>query len=168
MLQIPYLRENRDWAIEQYKKRSLDATEMIDQILELDDKRKSTQQELDSQLAESNQLAKQIGELFKSGKGAEANELKTKTASLKQSSHSLKEEMHQIEEQQRELLYHLPNVPNKIVPEGKSDADNKIIEEHGEPVSFDFEALPHWELAKKHNLIDFELGVKIAGAGLQF
>lgn len=165
MLQIPYLRENRDWAIEQYKKRSLDATEMIDQILELDDKRKSTQQELDSQLAESNQLAKQIGELFKSGKGAEANELKTKTASLKQSSHSLKEEMHQIEEQQKELLYHLPNVPNEIVPEGKSDADNKIIEEHGEPVSFDFEALPHWELAKKHNLIDFELGVKIAGAG---
>lgn len=165
MLQIPYLRENRDWAIEQYKKRSLDAAEMIDQILELDDKRKSTQQELDSQLAESNQLAKQIGELFKSGKGAEANELKTKTASLKQSSHNLKEEMQQIEEQQRELLYHLPNVPNKIVPEGKSDADNKIVEEHGKPVNFDFEALPHWDLAKKHNLIDFELGVKIAGAG---
>jgi seryl-tRNA synthetase len=165
MLQIPYLKENRDWAIEQYKKRSLDATETIDKILDLDEKRKSTQQELDSQLAEANSLAKQIGDLFKSGKGSEANELKSKTSILKESSHALKENMQQIETEQRELLYHLPNVPNKIVPEGKSDADNKIIEEHGEEVVFDFEAIPHWDLAKKHGLIDFELGVKIAGAG---
>lgn len=165
MLQIPYLKENRDWAIEQFKKRSIDATETIDQILALDEKRKSTQQELDSQLSEANNLAKQIGDLFKSGKGAEANELKAKTGGLKESSHALKESMQQIESEQKNLLYQLPNVPNKIVPEGKSDADNKIIAEHGQEVSFDFEAIPHWDIAKKFGLIDFELGVKIAGAG---
>lgn len=165
MLQIPYLRENRDWAVEQLKKRSMDAAETIDQILEIDDKRKSTQQELDSQLADANNLAKQIGELFKSGKGAEANELKAKTSELKASSNDLKEKLHSIEEEQKELLYHLPNVPNKIVPEGKSDADNKILEEHGTEVKFDFEPKPHWDIAKEKDLIDFELGVKIAGAG---
>ncbi len=165
MLQIPYLRENRDWAVEQLKKRSMDAAETIDQVLELDEKRKSTQQELDSQLAEANNLAKEIGELFKTGKGAEANELRAKTSELKVSSNELKDKLNSIEEEQKELLYHLPNVPNKIVPEGKSDADNKILEEHGTEVKFDFEPKPHWDIAKEKDLIDFELGVKISGAG---
>ena len=143
----------------------MDAAETIDQILEIDDKRKSTQQELDSQLADANNLAKEIGELFKTGKGAEANELKAKTIELKLSSNELKDKLNSIEEEQKELLYHLPNVPNKIVPEGKSDADNKILEEHGTEVKFDFEPKPHWDIAKEKDLIDFELGVKIAGAG---
>ena len=165
MLQIPYLKENRDWAIEQFKKRSIDAADTIDQVLMLDEKRKLTQQELDSQLAEANNLAKQIGDLFKSGNAAEANKLKSKTSSLKESSHILKEQLQQIEDEQKELLYLLPNVPNELVPFGKCDTDNKIVEVHGHPVTFDFDAKPHWDLAKQFDLIDFELGVKIAGAG---
>ena len=165
MLQIPYLKENRDWAIEQFKKRSIDAADTIDQVLMLDEKRKLTQQELDSQLAEANNLAKQIGDLFKSGNAAEANKLKSKTSSLKESSHILKEQLQQIEDEQKELLYLLPNVPNELVPFGKCDTDNKIVEVHGQPVTFDFDAKPHWDLAKQFDLIDFELGVKIAGAG---
>ena len=165
MLQIPYIRENRDLIIERFTKRNLAATETIDQILELDEQRKATQQSMDSDLAESNRLAKQIGDLYKSGKAAEANELKEKTKSLKEKSNEEKTKLQEIEEAQLNLLYQLPNVPNAIIPNGKSDADNKIIAEHGTECKFDFEALPHWDLAKKYGLIDFEVGVKIAGAG---
>ena len=165
MLQIPYIRENRDLIIERFTKRNLAATETIDQILELDEQRKATQQSMDSDLAESNRLAKQIGDLYKSGKAAEANELKEKTKSLKEKSNEEKTKLQEIEEAQLNLLYQLPNVPNAIVPNGKSDADNKIIAEHGTECKFDFEAAPHWDLAKKYGLIDFEVGVKIAGAG---
>ena len=165
MLQIPYLRENKDLIVERYAKRNLDAAETINQIIALDDQRKSTQQSMDQDLAEGNTLAKQIGDLFKNGKAAEANELKEKTKILKEKSSAEKVKLQEIEEAQLNLLYLLPNVPNEIVPNGNSDADNKIVAEHGEEVKFKFEALPHWELAKKHNLIDFELGVKISGAG---
>jgi len=124
-----------------------------------------TQQALDQQLAESNKLAKEIGDLFKSGRASEANELKEKTAQLKESSAALKDKLAEIEESLKQLLYLLPNVPNVIVPQGKSDADNKIIEEKGSVPNFGFTALPHWDLAKKYDLIDFETGVKITGAG---
>ena len=165
MLQIPYIRENKEEIIRRFQKRSLDATEMINNILELDDQRKLTQQQMDNDLAEGNRLAKEIGQLFKEGKGAEANQLKERTKELKEKSHEEKTKLQAIEAQQTELLYHLPNVPNEIVPIGTCDLDNKITEEKGNVRSFDFEAIPHWDLAKKYGLIDFELGVKISGAG---
>lgn len=165
MLQLPFIKENKALIVERYKKRNLEATETLDQIIEKDNDRVKTQQELDQQLAESNKLAKEIGDLFKSGKASDANELKEKTALLKESSAVLKEKLAEIEEALKQLLYLLPNVPNEIVPQGKSDADNKIVEEKGTTPEFSFEALPHWDLAKKYDLIDFENGVKITGAG---
>jgi seryl-tRNA synthetase len=165
MLQTPYLKENRDLVIERFLKRNVNLTETIDLILTLDEQRKATQQSMDNDLAEGNKLAKQIGDLYKNGKATEANELKEKTKSLKEKSNEEKTKLQEIEEAQLALLYQLPNVPNEIVPKGNSDADNKIVEEHGKPVNFNFEALPHWDLAKQYGLIDFEVGVKISGAG---
>ncbi|TXB66942.1 serine--tRNA ligase [Vicingus serpentipes] len=165
MLQTSYIRDNKALIIERLKKRNFEAETIISQIIELDDNRKKTQHELDALLAESNQLAKQIGDLFKSGKAAEANELKTKTTELKEQSNKLKEDQNLINDELLQLLYQVPNVPNDIVPAGKSDADNEIVFNEGEvPVLHD-KAVPHWELAKQYDLIDFELGVKITGAG---
>jgi seryl-tRNA synthetase len=165
MLQTTYIRENKELIIERLKVRNFDATAIVDQILVLDDRRKKTQHELDAFLAESNQLAKQIGELFKTGKAAEANELKAKTTELKDKSNVLKDEQNTIGEELLQLLYQVPNVPNAIVPFGKSDADNEIIFNEGEVPRLHDNAMPHWDLAKKYDLIDFELGVKITGAG---
>ena len=165
MLQLPFIKENKALIVERYKKRNLEATKTLDQVIEKDNDRVKTQQALDQQLAESNKLAKEIGDLFKSGRASEANELKEKTAQLKESSAALKDKLAEIEESLKQLLYLLPNVPNEIVPQGKSDADNKIIEEKGSVPNFGFTALPHWDLAKKYDLIDFETGVKITGAG---
>lgn len=165
MLQIPFLKENRELAIKRLAVRGIDATKSIDEILKLDEQRIASQQSLEAQLAEINSLSKEIGELFKSGKAQEANELKNKVSSLKESSQSFKTKMLEYEAKQEELLYQLPNVPNELVPPGKSDADNTIISSHGKPRAFEFKALPHWDLAKKFQLIDFELGVKITGAG---
>jgi seryl-tRNA synthetase len=165
MLQTTYIRENKELIIERLKMRNFDATAIVDQILVLDDRRKKTQHELDAFLAESNQLAKQIGELFKTGKAAEANELKAKTTELKDKSNVLKDEQNTIGEELLQLLYQVPNVPNAIVPFGKSDADNEIIFNEGEVPRLHDNAMPHWDLAKKYDLIDFELGVKITGAG---
>lgn len=165
MLQTSYIRDNKALIVERLKKRNFEAETIISQIIELDDNRKKTQHELDALLAESNQLAKQIGDLFKSGKAAEANELKTKTTELKEQSNKLKEDQNLINDELLQLLYQVPNVPNDIVPAGKSDADNEIVFNEGEvPVLHD-KAVPHWELAKQYDLIDFELGVKITGAG---
>ena len=165
MLQLSYIRENREEILQAYKKRNLDAAAQIDKVLDLDNLRKQMQTELDQTLAESNRIAKEIGELFKSGNAAAANDLKEKTKVLKDQSQINKEELQDIEKEQLNLLYQLPNVPNKIVPSGNSEADNKIVFEHGAIKKFSFEALPHWDLAKKYGLIDFELGVKITGAG---
>ncbi|MCB9361133.1 MAG: serine--tRNA ligase [Flavobacteriales bacterium] len=165
MLQTNYIRENKTLIIERLKKRNFDAETIISSIIELDDNRKKTQHELDALLAESNQLAKQIGELFKTGKATEANELKAKTTELKEQSNKLKEEQNSINEELLQLLYQVPNVPNEIVPAGKSDADNEIVFSEGEIPTLHDKAVPHWELAKQYDLIDFELGVKITGAG---
>jgi len=165
MLQTTFIRENKALIIERLKVRNFDAQEIVTQIIELDDKRKATQQELDLQLAESNKLAKEIGGLFKEGKIEEANQIKQKTADLKASSNQLKEVQTKVSEDLTNLLYQLPNVPNAIVPQGKSDQDNEIILNVGEIPKLHDKAVPHWELAKKYNLIDFELGVKITGAG---
>jgi seryl-tRNA synthetase len=165
MLQTSFIRENTSLVIERLKKRNIDATATVNSILVLDDKRKKTQQELDSLLAESNQLAKQIGDLFKSGKTDEANKLKDRTAEIKEQSATLKEEQNNIATELQQLLYTLPNLPNEIVQNGKSAEDNQNVYENNSIPKLYANALPHWELAKKYNLIDFELGVKISGAG---
>lgn len=165
MLQINKLRENIEGAIELLKVRNKDFTSEINGILSADDKRKASQSELDSVLAESNRLSKEIGDLFKSGKAAEASVLKQETVLLKEQSHALKEEMIEAEEEIKRLLYIVPNIPHVDVPAGKDDSDNKKIDEEGTIPNLHAEALPHWEIADKYGLIDFELGVKISGAG---
>ena len=165
MLQTNYIRANKETILERYKKRNFDGSALIDQIIKLDDERKSTQHTLDNQLAEGNKLAKQIGQLFKEGKQQEAVQIKEQTKALKESGIVLKEEQNKILEQLKELLYQLPNVPNQTVPAGTSEADNETIFEAGSIPVLNDNALPHWELTKKYNLIDFELGVKVAGAG---
>ncbi|MBL4669314.1 MAG: serine--tRNA ligase [Flavobacteriales bacterium] len=165
MLQTPYIRENKALILKRYQKRNFDGEVIINQILKLDDDRKATQQKLDTQLAEGNRLAKEIGELFKAGKQDAANMIKEQSKALKESGNALKDIQNKINEDLKNLLYQLPNVPNEIVPQGKSDADNETIFEKGELPILGSEAVPHWELAKKYNLIDFELGVKITGAG---
>lgn len=165
MLQINKLRENIEGAIELLKVRNKDFTSEINGILSADDKRKASQSELDSVLAESNRLSKEIGDLFKSGKAAEASVLKQETVLLKEQSHALKEEMIEAEEEIKRLLYIVPNIPHVDVPTGKDDSDNKKIDEEGTIPNLHAEALPHWEIADKYGLIDFELGVKISGAG---
>jgi len=165
MLQTTFIRENKALIVERLKKRNVEGESILDQIIELDDQRKLTQQELDAQLGESNRLAKKVGEFFKSGNTEEANKAKEAAGALKENVASLKEKQNEIAEQLKELLYQIPNVPNEVVPKGNSDEDNEVILEQGEIPTLSEEALPHWELAKKYNLIDFELGVKITGAG---
>ncbi len=166
MLQTNFIKENKALVIERLTKRNLDAAPIVENIIKLDHDRKKTQQELDNLLAESNRLAKQIGDLFKEGKAAEANTLKLQTAELKEKSTTLKEQQNSINVELTQLLYQLPNIPNQLVPNGKTDADNELIFENKKQVSLaENSKLPHWELAKNYDLIDFELGVKITGAG---
>ena len=165
MLQTTYIRENKELIIERLRIRNFEGEEIINQILMLDDARKSTQQKLDDQLAEGNRLAKQIGELFKLGNQEEANKIKEETKLLKESGNLLKKEQNKIAQELENFLYQLPNVPNKIVPRGNTDVDNEVIFEYGAIPSLCENSLPHWDLAKKFNLIDFEIGVKVTGAG---
>lgn len=165
MLQLTAIRENKDAIIEALKKRNLDAASLINTVLDLDEKRRSTQTTLDNTLAESNRLSKEIGALYQTGKAQEANVLKEETAKLKDASKQLNDDLNDIATALQNALYQIPNVPHSSVPAGKSEEDNEEIFKEGEiPVLFE-EALPHWELAKKYDIIDFELGVKIAGAG---
>ncbi|MFC4095277.1 serine--tRNA ligase [Euzebyella saccharophila] len=165
MLQIQTIRENKEEIIKALTKRNLDAAPLVNGALELDEKRRSTQTKLDNILAEGNKLSKEIGMLFKSGKAQEANELKAKTSGLKEDSKLLGEELHTISEELQTLLYQIPNAPHALVPAGNSEEDNEEIFKEGEVPSLESNALPHWELAKKYDIIDFELGVKISGAG---
>lgn len=165
MLEVKKIIENKENYIEALKKRNFDAVEIFDQIISIDEKRRATQSKLDEILAQSNQLSKEIGQLFKSGKASEANELKTKTANLKSDAKTLNEEMTQAQEDLQNLLYEVPNIPHSSVPAGKSDEDNEEIKRAGQIPELHSEALPHWELAKKYDIIDFELGNKITGAG---
>ncbi|MDP6908285.1 MAG: serine--tRNA ligase [Flavobacteriales bacterium] len=165
MLQTAYIKENREEVIERLAIRGIDATEMVDQVIELDGKRKSTQAELDATLAESNRIAKEIGGLFKQGKADEANAAKAKAGELKQKASGVQETMTQVQDELNQLLYQIPNVPVTSVPKGNSDADNELVSKHGRKPDLGFDPVPHWELVRKYNLVDFELGVKITGAG---
>ncbi len=168
MLEIQRIRTEKETIIDGLKKRQIDATDKLNQLLELDGEWRKNKTSLDNIAAESNSLAKEIGDLFKTGKIAEANTLKEKTAALKVSESQLKVKVEELETQIQTLLYTLPNVPNELVKSGRDAADNETVFSHGSRPIFSFNAQPHWDLAKKYNLIDFELGVKVTGAGFPF
>ena len=166
MLQLTYIRENKEAVIAGLqKKRFAKAGEAVEQLILLDRKRRETQVQLDTTLAQSNALAKEIGALMKAGKKEEAEQNKAETSRLKASSKDLAETLERVEKELNELLVTLPNLPHSSVPEGKSAEDNEIIHQHGAVPELPETALPHWELIKKYDIIDFELGVKITGAG---
>ena len=165
MLQVSYIRENKVKVINGLKKRHFKELELIDKILELDEKRRATQTELDNILSESNKISKEIGALMKAGKKEEAENAKIKTADYKELSKNLSSKLDETSLELTQMLYRIPNIPNEIVPEGKTADDNLNIFQAGEIPTLFEGALPHWELAKKYNIIDFELGVKITGAG---
>lgn len=166
MLQVANLREDKAKAVKGLLKRNIENAEsLIDGVIALDDKRKALQTELDSLLAESNQISKSIGILMKEGKKAEAEEVKAKTAELKQRSKILQEESQEIEKELMDSLYQIPNVPHEDVKKGKGEDDNEIISEHGQKPDLHAGKKPHWELIKDYDIIDFDLGIKITGAG---
>jgi seryl-tRNA synthetase len=165
MLQVAVVRENKQEYIQRLSKRNIRAEEVIDQIISIDDKRKALQTELDGILAESNQLAKKIGELFKSGKASEADTLKQRTVLLKEESKIKNDQLQTTEKELLDLLYTIPNAPNKTVPSGKTPEDNETVFQHGVIPTLHDKAQPHWELTTKYDIIDFELGTKITGAG---
>ncbi|NBB28696.1 serine--tRNA ligase [Cellulophaga sp. BC115SP] len=166
MLQIQQIKENKEATIAGLKKKHFkNAEEAVEQIIVLDDKRRETQNELDSTLAKSNALAKEIGGLMKAGKKEEAEAAKAETSTLKTRSKELDETLKSIESELYEVLVTLPNLPHSSVPEGKTPEENEIILENGTVPTLAEDALAHWDLIKKYDIIDFELGNKITGAG---
>ncbi|MBE7175333.1 MAG: serine--tRNA ligase [Mucilaginibacter polytrichastri] len=165
MLQINYIRENREETLRRLAVRNFNQPELIDEILSIDEQRRRTQNEADGLQAEANASAKKIGELMRNGQKDEAEQIKAQTSAAKETIRSLQEKLAELETSQQQKLLLLPNLPHASVPAGKSADDNEIVLEHGEKPSLSEKALPHWELAAKYDLIDFELGVKIAGAG---
>ena len=165
MLQLNTIREEKERVLSGLKKRNFKEINLIDRILELDENRRGTQTLLDEALAKSNSLSKEIGNLFKAGEIAKANALKDQTGELKEQSKELSDKLATITNELTELLYRVPNIPNEIVPFGTSEEDNEVVFKAGTVPDLGKEALPHWELAKKYDIIDFELGVKITGAG---
>lgn len=168
MLEISYIRENRERVLEGLKVRNFPEEErqIVDEVLALDEKRKSLQTELDIQLAERNTLSKSIGDLFKQGKKDEATELRQKVNDLKQVAGELEQSLKATKEELTQQLLVLPNVPHPTVPAGNTDEDNEVTKDWEGPLPvLGADAKPHWELADKYNIFDLELGVKIAGSG---
>jgi seryl-tRNA synthetase len=166
MLQVQFIRDNKESVLEGLAKRNFANAEIIvEQVLNADEDRRKTQVELDDTLAESNKLSKEIGSFFKSGEIQKANILKEKTGQLKEKSKELGERLNHFTEALQTLLYSIPNIPHASVKAGKSEEDNENIFSEGTIPDLGENALPHWELAKKYDIIDFELGNKIAGAG---
>lgn len=165
MLQVSFLREQKERVVEGLKKRNFKNLELVDEAIQLDDLRKKTQLELDTQLSEINKISKEIGMLMKDGKKDEAEVAKSKTAQYKESSKELTNKLSEIEVSLQNVLYLIPNIPYEKVVAGVSADDNEVVYQSHEVHGLEEGAIPHWELAKKYNLIDFELGVKIAGAG---
>lgn len=165
MLQLQAIRNDKEKLATALAKRNIDAGPMLDEVLEKDEARRKLQAELDALLAESNSISKSIGMLYKQGKAEEANAMKEKSASLKEKSKSLSEALNEAAAALEQALYQIPNAPHESVPAGAEESDNEEIFREGEIPELDENALPHWELAKKYDLIDFEWGVKISGAG---
>lgn len=165
MLTLKVINENSEEIIRKLAKKNFDARAVIDEIIFQDDKRRSSQTLLDSQLAEVNALSKSIGGLMKEGKKSEAEAIKQQVSELKEQSKTVEADLKTAEAAIQELLVTIPNIPHDSVPEGKGAEDNLVERSGGEMPKLPADALPHWDLAKKYDLIDFELGVKITGAG---
>ena len=165
MLTLKQIRENKERTIERLAVKGVDAAPVVEKIERLDDKRKELQQQLDKTLAEQNAIAKEVGSLFAQGKRDEAETAKARTASLKELSKKLETSLKEATDEMNALIVSLPNSPADIVPKGLTAADNVIVKTGGEKPVLPEGALPHWELAKKYDIIDFELGVKLTGAG---
>ena len=165
MLHINKIRDNKEAYITLLKVKNMDATELFNAVISLDDERKSTQQKADEFLAKGNQLAIQIGELYKTGNSQEANALKEESSRIKEESKVLQHKQAELEKDIQNILVQIPNIPHSSVHAGKSDTDNITIKESGKIPTLMSGAKPHWELTSKYSLIDFELGNKISGAG---
>ncbi|MCG2780099.1 MAG: serine--tRNA ligase [Weeksellaceae bacterium] len=165
MLQVNFLRENKERVLEGLQKRSFKQLELVEEAISTDDERKKHQFELDQNLAEMNKISKEIGILMKEGKKEEAESAKSKTAEFKENAQNLQQKLKDSEAKLLDILYLIPNIPYEKVVAGTSAEDNEIIYQSHDVEGLGEGAIPHWELAKKYNLIDFELGVKIAGAG---
>ncbi|EHQ26957.1 serine--tRNA ligase [Mucilaginibacter paludis] len=165
MLQVSYIRENRDNVLERLAVKNFKQPELVDEVLKLDEQRRQTQNTLDGVSAEANAAAKQIGELMRSSKKEEAETIKSKSNIWKEDIKKLSEQLSGIEQELQQKIVLLPNLPHSSVPKGITPEENEIVLEHGDKPQLPANALPHWELAAKYNLIDFELGVKITGAG---
>lgn len=165
MLQVSFIRDNKSDLIEGLKKRNFSEFNLIDEVIELDDNRKKILGELEALNAESNTIAKEIGGLFKQGRGAEAASMKSRATEIKELSKTLESSLNDVLSSLNEKLRHIPNMPNPLVPEGKSDEDNLELSRHGEVPELGEHNLPHWDLTKKYELVDFDLGSKITGAG---
>lgn len=166
MLQVQFIRDNKQVVLDGLAKRNFaNAETIINQVLTFDETRRATQVSLDNVLAESNKISKEIGGFFKAGEIQKANLLKEKTGQLKEDSKQFTEDLNTISSKLQELLYQIPNIPHASVKAGKSEEDNEKIFSEGIIPDLGENALPHWELAKKYDIIDFELGTKITGAG---
>lgn len=165
MLTLKVITENPDEVVRKLARKQFDAKEPIAKVLELDKVRRASQVSLDSLLAEINSLSRSVGQLMKEGKKEEAESVKAKVASLKDQTKDLQEEMDRSQEEITAILCTIPNIPYDDVPDGKCAEDNVVVKTGNEIENLNEDALPHWELAKKYDLIDFELGVKISGAG---
>jgi len=165
MLQVTDIRDNKEVFIKALAKRGIDAKAVLEEILQTDEERRNTQLQLDETLAQSNTFSKEIGKLFQNGETQKANILKEKTTQLKETSKDLSEKLSSASEKLQQLLYTVPNVPHKSVPAGTDENDNEEMFKEGDIPKLIEGALPHWELAKKYDIINFELGVKISGAG---
>lgn len=166
MLTISFIENNKEKVLEGLKKRNFkNASNLIEKLLVADKKRKAIRTEMEATLARANQISKEIGLLYKSGNTEEANKKKKKTNSLKQKTKEQAEEVNILEKEVENILYDIPNIPHESVPFGSTDEDNVEIFKEGNIPTLHNTALPHWELAKKYDIIDFELGVKITGAG---
>lgn len=168
MLEITRIRENKNEVIERLKVRNIDAQEKIETLLKLDEEWRMSKHKMEAIAAEANSLAKSIGQLFKEGKQVEANEAKAKGVALKEEEKVAADSMNATADEIQKILYEIPNAPHTSVPTGKLDTDNEIVSESGVIPTVGDNWMPHWELVKKYNLIDFELGVKVTGAGFPF
>ncbi|MBS1524661.1 MAG: serine--tRNA ligase [Bacteroidetes bacterium] len=165
MLQVSYIRDNREHVLERLAVKNFKQAELIDEVIQLDNDRRQTQNRLDNVSAEANSAAKQIGELMRTGKKEEAETIKAKTGAWKEEIKTLGDALTNIENELNQKLVLLPNLPHVSVPKGVTPEDNEVVLENGAKPNLPASALPHWELAAKYKLIDFELGVKITGAG---
>lgn len=168
MLQVNIIRQNPDYVIERLKVKNFNAAALIETILSLDEKRRETQTRMDETLAETNRIAKSVGEMFRTGRQAEADQLKERTSALKAEAKQMAEDLEVFVAEMNKALVQLPNLPYTAVPTGRSAEDNEVVFSHGDFPDLPSDAVPHWDLIKKYNIIDFDLGNKVTGAGFPF